>query len=205
MNNTLNCCGNGKPTLDIEEMPDAVAMLKYNICGVSSWYDYTNMIKQTQTDTSVSVDAVKRVLKYMAERHTDSISAKELGSILHLVDMADVDGYDVDDGSFLIYQKDSNCADGCTGINNAWRAWNALSNTDTSINYIMGFDEDGGPLSLNRPTSTNQYHLLGWNATNKVSYYQPTVVASAPVDSDNKKWALYLDPNTKAIVVVKES
>lgn len=197
-------CGCPKPIFDIDEMPNDVATLRYNFDGISAWYDYSNMIYQTQTDTTVSVDAIARVLKHMAERHTDTISAKELGSILHLADIGDVDITDVQDHSILVYKKDGTCASGCNGISNTWYGWNSDEHISTSMDSVMGFDADGSPVSLQKPTHTNQYYQLGWNASNKLSYTQPKEVTTAPTDADGFKYRLYLDPNTKQIVYVKE-
>ena len=198
-------CGCTKPTISVTAEPTDVAVLKFNFNGVTTKYDYRNMITQTQTDTSIYVDVANRVMEYMAERHTDSISAKELGSILHLSDIGDVNFEVVEGGSMLVYQKDSNCAEGCEGIDNSWVAYNALDHIADNLQYSAGYDANGTPKTLGTPTNTNQYYQLGWNAENKLSYSQPTVVATAPVDSDNKKWALYVDPDTKALVIVKES
>lgn len=197
-------CGCPKPIFDIDEMPNDVATLRFNFDGISAWYDFSNMIRQTQTDTTVSVDAIARVLKHMAERHTDTISAKELGSILHLADIGDVDITDVQDHSILVYKKDGSCASGCNGISNSWYGWNADEHTNTSMSSVMGFDANGSPVSLQKPAHTNQYYQLGWNASDKLSYTQPKQVTTAPIDSEGYKYRLYLDPTTKQIVYVKE-
>lgn len=197
-------CGCPKPIFDIDEMPNDVATLRFNYDGISAWYDFNNMIYQTQTDTTVSVDAIARVLKHMAERHTDTISAKELGSILHLADIADVDITEVQDNSMLVYSKDGTCPSGCDGINNSWVGWNALDEQTTETELVMGFGANGRPKSLQKPAHTDQYYQLGWNGANKVSYSQPKEVSSAPKDSSGYAYRLYIDPNTKELVYVKE-
>lgn len=197
-------CSCLKPFLDIESVPGNISMLKYNLNGVSSWYNFRPMIEETETDTSISVDSVKRVLTYMAERHVDTISAKELGSILHLADISDIDIADVENNSLLVFKKENNCAEGCEGPSNKWVGFDSYSNTDSSLQLAMGFDANGAPHTLSAPANANQFYQLGWNAENKLSYSQPRIVASAPVDTDNKKWALYVDPTTREIVIVKE-
>lgn len=178
----------------MDEMPESVATLKFNFDGVSTWYDYTNMIRQTQTDTSITADAINRVLNYMAERHTDSISAKELGAILHVADLGDVDITDVEDNSFFVYQKESDCGQGCEGISNKWHGHNALEHIVSSGDYLMVFNADGKPLTLQRPAATDKHYLLTWAAQNKLKYVTPTAFASA-----TGKKALYIDPNTGEI------
>lgn len=197
-------CRCAKPVIDVDEMPDKVAMLKFNFDGVSTWYDYTNMIEQTQTDTVLSADAIKRVLTYMAERHVDTISAKELGAILHLADIADIDITSVEDNSLLVYRKDNDCSQGCEGITNAWEGWNANTNQAVSARTVMGFNDSGKPQAISAPANANQYYELGWNGSNKVSYSQPQNTSVAAVtDSDEKVSLLVLDPTTKQIKSVK--
>lgn len=200
--NNCNCnqrcketpCGCSVPVISVDEMPESIATLKFNFNGVSTWYDYTNMINQTQTDTSITADALNRVLKYMAERHTDSISAKELGSILHVADLGDVDTSGAGDNALFVYQKNSDCGQGCIGTNNQWKAHNALEHIETSADYIMVFDADGKPLTLQKPATPSKHYILAWDAQNKIKYITPTAFGTV---ADKK--ALYIDPNTGEI------
>lgn len=187
-----------------EPEPTNPAIIRFNIDGQSVFVDFTSVVKGAETDTSLTADAIARVLNYVAEKHTDTIAASELGAILHLADIGDVDISNVGDNSLLVYQKDADCGEGCEGINNSWVGWNAEDNLTTSMQYVMGFDEDGAPQSLNHPTNTDQYYLLGWNAADKVSYTQPIEATSPPLDDDGYAYRLYLDPTTKQIVYVRE-
>ena len=180
--------------------PDNLAILRYNLCGRSINYDYEPMIFYTQTDTTLFVDTKNRNLEYNAERHTDSIDHKTLGSIFHLADFGDVDISNLEDGSFLTYRKDANCGSGCEGINNSWFAWNPLSNISTSLEYIMGFDADGKGQNLSIPTNASQYYLAGWNAEDKFSYTQPVEVVTPPKDSTGHAHLLFEDPTTHQIL-----
>lgn len=184
---------------------DTPAWLRFNFGGKSVDYDFTSVVKAAETDTSLRLDIANRGLVYNAERHTDSFSASELGSILHVADIGDVDISGVTHNSLFVYKKDSDCGEGCEGIDNSWIAWNSSDNLAESLDTIMGFDADGNPKALNHPDKTTQFYQLSWAGADKVKWTQPTVVATAPVDSDNKKWALYLDPETHEIVVVKEN
>lgn len=185
-------------------MPDNLALLKFDFDGAAGWYDFTNMIEKVQTDTKLVVNLPERVLKFFAERHEDDISAQELGSILHLVNLGDVDGNNVEDNSMLFYKKANNCAAGCEGINNAWQAWNAAEEQTPELQTIMGFDADGAPHALEAPVNASQYYQLGWNGNNKVSYSQPQTTSIAAVtDADNKVSVLVLDPTTKQIKAIK--
>ena len=189
-----NPCGDSKPVLSVDEVPESISMLKFNVNGASTWYDYNNLVYQTQTDTVLSADAVNRVLKYMAERHIDTISAKELGAILHIADLGDVDIKTASNNSVLVYQKDSNCGEGCEGINNSWIAWNALEHGADSVQTFMGFDSQGIPTSLQTPSNASQYYMLGWNAGGKLSYSKPVQFSNT-----TNKAPLYVDKTTGQI------
>lgn len=180
------------------------AWLRFNFGGKSVDYDFTSVVKSAETDTSFRVDVPNRAVIYNAEKRTDTLYSKELGSIFHIADIGDVDITGVTDNSLFVYQKNSDCGQGCEGIDNSWVAWNSNEHLGTELTTVMGFDGDGKPQALNHPTNTNQYYQLGWNGANKVSYTQPVEVATPPVDSDGKVWRLYVDPNTKQLVYCKE-
>lgn len=192
-------CGCGKPILAVEDVPNEKGLIKFNVNGVTSYYDAEALVKRTETDTSMSINVVKRLLTYMAERHTDTISAKELGMILHLTDLGDVDVDNVENNSLLVYKKDRDCGEGCQSTTNGWQGWNSDNNLVDSLNAVMGFDTDGSPTALNAPLHTDQYYFLGWNAQNKLQYMKPVEFASA----EGKK-QLYVDPATGQIGTVAE-
>lgn len=201
-------CGCKKPFLDINEMPDTVSTLVYNINGTTAWYDYGNMIYRTQTDTAVRVDVIRRVLEHLAERHIDTISAHELGAILHIADLGDVDITGVEDNSLFVYQKDNNCSHGCEGVNNSWIAWNSKDHMVDSMYTIMGFDADGAPQTLLPPANPDQYYIVGWNGDNQVSYKQIEEVSEESItfteDGKNYIKMVCVDPNTNELVYVKK-
>jgi hypothetical protein len=184
---------------------DTPAWLRFNLGGKSVDYDFTSVVKAAETDTSIRLDIPGRALVYNAEKHIDSFSSKELGSIFHIADIGDVDITGVTDNSLFVYQKNSDCGEGCEGIDNSWVAWNSSEHLTDKMEVVMGFDGNGVPQALNHPNNTNEYYQLGWNGSGKVSWSQPVVVSTPPVDSDGKAWRLYVDPTTKRLVVVKEN
>ena len=183
---------------------DTPAWLRYNFGGKSIDYDYTSLVKYAETDTSVRLDIPNSTFIYNAEKHIDSFSASELGSILHIADIGDVDISGVTHNSLFVYKKDSDCGEGCEGIDNSWIAWNSSDNLVEGFSTVMGFDDEGNPKALNHPTDTTKFYQLTWAGADKVKWTRPTIVANAPVDGDGKKWALYVDPNDMSFVIVKE-
>lgn len=193
------------PFLGVEQLPNYPAVVRFNIDGKRADFDYTNLVYQTQSDTTLVADIINRLLTYTAERHTDTITAAELGTILHLADLGDVSTDRAQTGSLLVYQKNSNCGEGCKGLSDTWKVWSALNEQVNSATYPAVFNAEGVPQVLERPANPNQYYQYGWNAQNGLSYSQiPIVDASRVVGSDGKKIALYQDPLTKQLVGVKE-
>lgn len=199
-----NPCGCAEPVFSIEAMPDDPATLRFNVNGKSVWYDFSPVVKAAETCTTLSVDALARTLNYIGECGENTITARELGSILHLADIADVDENAIDNYGILEYQKDDTCGEGCEGTSNGWVARNPIKSATESLSYLMGTNEDGKMQTLLPPTDANKFSYLTWAAQNKAKWTTPTVVATPPLDSDNKAWRLYLDPNTLELVVVKE-
>lgn len=197
------CCDNPMPFFGIDLAPNSNSVLMYNVNGVTSTWDYRPIVEQNQTDTAISIKTIERVLKYAAERHIDTISAKELGSILRLSDISDIDIADVKNNSMLMFKKDGECAYG--DLSNSWVAFNADEDQSTSVTSFLGYDNNYRPQALSTPLHTNQYYQLGWNGNNKISYSQPVEVSTAPRDTDGKKLAVYVDPTTKQLIIVREN
>lgn len=198
-----NPCGCAEPVFSIEAMPDDPSLLRFNVNGKSVWYDFEPVVADAQTCTTLTVDTVNRVLNYHGECGDNTISARELGSILHLADIGDVDANSIDDYGILNYRKDTNCGEGCEGINNGWVSTNPIDVGGSSLDYILGSDDKGALKSLLPPSNTNKFAYLAWAAQNKAMWTVPREVAAIPNDG-TYRYPLYLDPATGEIVVYKE-
>ena len=185
-------------------MPDDPTVLRFNINGKSVWYDFEPTVKAGETCTTLGVDAVNRVLYYHGECGDQSITAKELGSILHLGDLGDVDATTIGDNGILNYRKDSDCPEGCEGTGDGWVSSNPIEIAGESLDYILGSDSDGKMKSLIPPTDTTTFSYLAWAAQDKAKWVKPTQVAAIPNDG-TYQYPLYLDPATGEIVVYKEA
>lgn len=179
------------------------ANLRYNFGGRSIWYDFTSVVKSAETCTSLYADSAKRALVYNGECSTNEVTADNLGSILHLADIGDIDGNSITDNSILVYRKNADCGENCEG-KNGWIGLDPSEAGDTSLDYIVGADGDGKVKSLMPPNNSNQFYTLTWAAQGKASWKQPTQVSSIPVDSAGYSYQLFLDPTTKEIVVYKK-
>ena len=153
----------------------------------------------------LNIDAVNRTLNYHGECSDQTISAKELGSVLHLGDLGDVDENSIKDNGILNYRRSADCGEGCeSAAGDGWVSSNPIEVAGTSLDYILGSDADGRMTSLMPPTDTTTFSYLAWKAQGKAGWAKPTQVASAPNDG-TYKYPLYLDPATGEIVAVKES
>lgn len=205
-NNGCNCkkepCGCAKPVFSLEAMPDDPDVLRFNVNGKSVWYDFTPVTKSGETATTVIIDAVNRTLNHYGEKSTQTITAKELGSILHLSDIGDVDANSVQDNGILNYRKNDSCPEGCEGTSNGWVSSTALDSdvASTSMNYLFGTDADGKLKSLMPPTDTTTFSYLAWAAQDKVKWVKPRTIAAL---SSNYA-PLYIDKTTGEIVIYEE-
>lgn len=197
-------CGCPESILSIEADSTNPTNLRFNLGGRSVWYDFDSVVKAGETCTTLYADLTARNLVYNAECQTINISANSLGGILHLADIGDVDATTIKDNAILVYKKDADCSENCDG-KNGWIGLDPSEAGDSSLDYIMGSDGDGEVKSLMPPANSSQHYLLTWAGANKASWKQPTVAASAPVDSDGKVWRLYVDPNTHELLIVKEN
>lgn len=209
MTNDCNCkkrcespCGCAEPVFSIEAMADDPTVLRFNVNGKSVWYDFEPVVKAGETCTTLNIDAVNRTLDYHGECSDQTIAAKELGSILHLGDLGDVDESSIKDNGILNYRKNPDCGEGCEGTGDGWVSSNPIDVADTSLEYILGSDADGKMMSLMPPTDTTTFSYLAWRAQNEAGWTKPTQVASIPNDG-TYEYPLYLDPATGEIVVYR--
>ena len=198
-------CGYPEPVFSVEAMPDDPTVLRFNVNGKSVWYDFEPAIKAGETCTTLNIDAINRTLNHHGECEDQAISAKELGSIIHLGDLGDVDADSITDNGILNYRKTGDCGEGCEGVGDGWVSSNPIEVGQTSLDYLLGSDSDGKLMSLMPPTNTSMFSYLAWAEQNKVKWVTPSVVATPPVDSDGKVWRPYVDPATGEIVIVKEN
>lgn len=195
-------CGCAEPVFSVEAMPDDPTTLRFNVNGKSVWYDFSPVVRAGETSTALSVDAVARTLNYLGEKTNNTISARELGAILHVADLGDVDANSIKDYGILNYRVESDCGEGCEGLSNGWRADNPIDLGAEELEYVLGSDADGKMASLMPPTDTTKFNYVAWAGAGKVKYVTPTVVATVP-DDGTYKYPLYLDPATGEIVAVR--
>ena len=213
MTNDCNCkkrcespCGCAEPVFSIVPMEEDPTTYRFNVNGKSVWADFEPAVKAGETCTTLNIDAVNRTLNYHGECSDQTISAKELGQVLHLGDLGDVDENSIKDNGILNYRRSTDCGENCeSAAGDGWVSSNALDDdvADTSLDYILGTDADGKMMSLMPPTDTTTFSYLAWSGAGKLKYTKPAQVSSPPVDSSGYAYQLWLDPNTGEIVYTK--
>ena len=141
-------------------------------------------------------------MNYHGECNDSILSAQELGSILHLADIGDVDANSIKDNGILNYRKDADCGEGCEGISDGWVSTSPIDVGRTSLD-ILGSDADGKMVSLMPPTDTTTFSYLAWAAQKNKAMGE----TNCSIHPSSKRWqggsALYLDENTGEIVIVR--
>lgn len=200
-----NPCGCVEPVFSIDTVSDNPTVLKFNINGKTVWYDFSQVVKAAETCTSVVPDPVDRTLNFHGECGNYEIAHDELGSVLHLADLGDVNADTIENYGLLSYRKGSNCGEGCEGPEGGWVGENPVDLGTSSLDYVLGSNEDGKLASLMPPSNTSQHYYLSWAAQNKAMWKKIGEFASVPTDSDGKAWRLYVDPSTGELGYVKEN
>lgn len=167
-------------------------------------YDFTSVVKSAETCTTLKPNITARTLVYDSECGRNTLTAAELGSILHLADIGDVDATTIGDNAILVYHKDADCGEDCEG-SNGWVGLDPSVDPQDGLSYILGTDENGRAEGLQVPEDTGVFSYLAWQGANKIKWHIPRVTDTAPIDGQNKKWAVYVDPSTRELVIVKET
>lgn len=189
-------CAYPEPFIDLDEVPNKPAVYRVNDNGKTAIWDMRNGIKNGQTDTSLVVDIINRLLQYSAERHTDTITAQELGAILHLTDLGDVSTKGAENGAMMVYKQSDNCPAGCYGTGNIWEPFNALDEQVGSLSYVFGFNIDGVPATLQQPANANWFYNYGWNGNKQMSFHTPPYESAPILDDEGYDYQLHMNPRT---------
>ena len=162
--------------------------------------------KLAETDTKLSINNSNAFLNYAAEAHTDKITGEQLGGIVELGNLRDVD-FDPDFTgicSELIYRKYQDCGEGCTSPADQWRGFNVNSEgaKQNGIKYVRGANVYGCPTYLDVPTNENQYWFGMWRPSDTgqgitFGYHQPTEVETLPKNGLGQTIVMSIDPTTK--------
>ena len=118
-----NSCGKCHPAkygcdFDIQVNPFDASIWNVTINGATT---RVKIPKIAETDTKLSTSYTSASLNYNAEKHTDTITGAQLGSLVNLADLRDVKAKDADPFDLLVYHPYCDeCGDSCTPKDARW-------------------------------------------------------------------------------------
>ena len=150
-----NCCNKCNSCNPCNKCGGSCCPAKYN-CSfnieMSPYDEYTWIVttcgmphkvkipKFPETCTSLSVNGTDATLVYKGECDTDIITGEQLGSIIRLNDLKDVDASMPDHCSMLVFDPFcAECGDGCTSPADMWKPYSIPDAGDC----VIPLDEDG--------------------------------------------------------------
>lgn len=141
--NSCNKCGGGccpakyDCSFNIEPSPYDMYTWIVTTCGMPH---KVKIPKLPETCTSLSVNGTDATLVYKGECDTDIITGSQLGSIIRLGDLKDVDAAMPNHCSMLVFDPFcAECGDGCTSPADMWRPYTIPDAGDC----IIPLEEDG--------------------------------------------------------------
>ena len=141
--NPCNKCGGGccpakyNCSFNIEMSPYDEYTWIVTTCGMPH---KVKIPKFPETCTSLSVNGTDATLVYKGECDTDIITGEQLGSIIRLNDLKDVDASMPDHCSMLVFDPFcAECGDGCTSPADMWKPYSIPDAGDC----VVPLDEDG--------------------------------------------------------------
>lgn len=90
--------------------------------------------KINETDTKLSTNYTSSSLIYNAEKHTDTITGAQLGSLIRMEDLRDTETANADSCDLMVFNPYcSDCGDGCAPKNARWRNYHIPDAGDCEI------------------------------------------------------------------------
>ena len=150
-----------KCDFDIQANPFDASVWNVTICGATT---RVKIPKLNETDTKLSTSFSEKSLIYNAEKHTDIITGEQLGSLINMDDLRDVDATDADSCDLMVYNPYcSDCGDGCRPKDARWQSYHI---PDAKTDEELSPDSDG------------HYRVLGKNDCGCIEEYRLPVSAS---------------------------
>lgn len=153
----------------------------------------------SETCTTLSIDVSNATLNYVGECGTSTITGEQLGSIINLDDLRDVDASNPEPCSLLVYNPNCNlCPDDCNAIGATWTDYVipdagdcVIEQDDEGYYHVLVKDDCGCPIECRLPIVPDGFTVINYTRD------------SVPDDPDfpwyygqyNDKINLYLEQN----------
>lgn len=142
-NNNPCGCGECRPAryscgdFDINANPFDSSIWNVTINGATA---RVKIPKLNETDTKLSTSFANKSLIYNAEKHTDIITGEQLGSLINMEDLRNVDATNADSCDLMVFNPYCDeCGDGCKPKNARWTHYHIPDAEDCELEL----DEDG--------------------------------------------------------------
>lgn len=182
-NKTIDSCDDA---IQVAWVPNTACTLGITFRGVTSTLALLEGIKNCETDTRMYIDPATGCIHYNSERFVNGfpgavdqvICPDEIAKHVNLCDLADVDdtACSPDNCSFLIYRKNTDCKEGCKGVNDKWQPWTPSKNKADGATSMMGINENGCPVVVDQPKTDEMiYRTIARTSTvTEMPYYGQT-------------------------------
>lgn len=152
-NKTIDNCDDA---IQVAWVPNTACTFGVTFRGVTSTLALLEGIKNCETDTRMYIDPQTGCIHYNSERFVNGfpgavdqvICPDEIVKHANLCDLADVDdtACSPDNCSFLIYKKNTDCKEGCKGVNDKWQPWTPSKNKVDKVTNVIGVNDAGCPV-----------------------------------------------------------
>ena len=166
-------------------------------------------IQNCETDTKLVWDPVSGCIQYHSERYVNQfegatlqvVCASEIANAINLCELADVadTACDPNNCALFVYQKDTSCGENCKGVNDKWVPWTATEHKADYLTYVMGFNDEGCPIALDKPNPTSDYWFAMWRGDGKFGYIKPAN-GNLPKDGNGNTLVISQESNGKPII-----
>lgn len=167
-------------------------------------------IQNCETDTRFVWNSDTGCIDYHSERYVNqmegsyiqSVCASQIASAINLCELNDVadTACDPENCALLVYTKNTDCGENCKGVNDMWAPWTVKANLADYLTYVMGFNEEGCPVALDKPDKESEYWWAMWRGDNKFGYTQPTEVEELPKNEAGESLVISQNPDGSPVV-----
>lgn len=212
--NPCSPCNKGYDNCDdavqIAYVPGTACTIGITYHCMTSTLSLKEGIQNCETDTRFVWNSDTGCIDYHSERYVNqmegsyiqSVCASQIASAINLCELNDVadTACDPENCALLVYTKNTDCGENCKGVNDMWAPWTVKANLADYLTYVMGFNEEGCPVALDKPDKESEYWWAMWRGDNKFGYTQPTEVEELPRDENGQPIVVGQNPDGSPVV-----
>ena len=212
--NPCSPCNKGYDNCDdavqIAYVPGTACTIGITYHCMTSTLSLKEGIQNCETDTRFVWNSDTGCIDYYSERYVNqmegsyiqSVCASQIASAINLCELNDVadTACDPENCALLVYTKNTDCGENCKGVNDMWAPWTVKNNLADYLTYVMGFNEEGCPVALDKPDKESEYWWAMWRGDNKFGYTQPEKVEELPRDENGQPIVIGQNPDGSPVV-----